>query len=117
MHITDEMVKAACLTLYEECDIAGHWVEMREALEAALGQFMLQYGDNVELQEAEQVGFNRSAACIEELAGALKLFAEIADCYDPPEDDDHEIVWDRKASPKLGDIRRARATLERWGLK
>lgn len=43
------------------------------------------------------------------LTAALEPFAALAECYDPPEDDDHEIVWDRK--PTLGQLRAARAAL------
>lgn len=45
------------------------------------------------------------------LREALTPFAAMADAYDPPEDDDHEIVWDRK--PTLGQLRAARAAVER----
>lgn len=100
MQITDEMVDAAWVGWVNS--IAANPLNipsaLRAALEAALGQFMLQYGDNVELQEAEQIGFNRSAACIEDLAAALK---EVISVSDRATD-----IYDR-----------ARATLERWGLK
>lgn len=101
MRITDEMVAAAL-----KAWISGprHLAPaMRAALEAALGQFMLQYGDNVELQEAEQIGFNRSAACIEDLAGALKLILGAPTIQ-------NICGW-------YNEMKAARATLERWGLK
>ena len=99
MQITDEMVSEACFAYQTKGN-------MRAALEAALGKFMLQYGDNVELQESEQIGFKRSAACIEDLAEALSRFAAIG--VEFPADIPETYVRD---------FRNARATLERWGLK
>ncbi len=40
---------------------------------------------------------------------ALEPFAYLAQCYDPPENDDGDVAWDKK--PKLGDLRHARSAL------
>ncbi len=47
------------------------------------------------------------------LKAALQPFGELAYAYDPPEDDDHEMAWDRK--PSLGQLRAARAALTPQG--
>lgn len=121
MKVTDEMVETALAAYHGPVDksIARDCaVFMRAALEAALGQFVLQYGDNIELQEAEQIGFKRSCACIEDLAGALKPFEDVVDDLDADHQDDGEL-WESSAAMGItaGDLRRARAALERWGLK
>ena len=111
MQITDEMVDAAWVGWVNS--IAANPLNipsaLRAALEAALGQFMLQYGDNVELQEAEQIGFNRSAACIEEIAAALKKtnarLYRLCKC--DPESGCRDAALRAENS----------ATLEKWGLK
>ena len=48
----------------------------------------------------------------ERLRAALEPFAKLAAAYDPPEDDDSDSCWDDNAVPTVGDIRRARDTLE-----
>lgn len=105
MQISDEMVEAARDSLIESSGETYYpsKCQMRAALEAALGQFMLQYGDNIELKEAEQIGFRRSADCIEELAAALKPFAS--------------VDWGYGGVLNTEDYNRARAVRERWGLK
>lgn len=127
MKVTDEMVEVA-ISKVISCTGIVTPSSMRAALEAALGQFMLQYGDNVELQEAEQIGFNRSAICIEDLAGALKPFAKESDNWGTTPDDDSPLAYTFDLPDGYGiqqvmcgftakDFYRARATLERWGLK
>ena len=42
---------------------------------------------------------------------ALEPFSEMADCYDPVEDDDHLHCWVSEFTPTLGQLRIARAAL------
>ena len=53
------------------------------------------------------------AAERERLLAALEPFAELADRYDPHQNDDHHPCWGtgRGDRPTLGDLRRARAAL------
>lgn len=46
---------------------------------------------------------------VERLEEALKPFAEAADIYDPPENDDHHAAWAHDFP--IGALRRARAAL------
>ena len=46
------------------------------------------------------------------LRAALEPFAKLAPTYDPPEGDDDDLCWYHRACPTLGDLRRARDTLE-----
>ena len=108
MQITDEMVEAALAAYHGPVDksIARDCaVFMRAALEAALGarsgnasDFVKQLKDSAYWQSNED--YAKAAACIEDLAAALRPFASgSADGFSGA-DRDH-----------------ARATLERWGLK
>lgn len=118
MQITDEMVKAAIE--------AAEWIiieeDMRAALEAALRVRPKCDSDLLMRLRGEALGItaevgvpapitNVAAACIEDLTEALKPFVIV--CGDEPWDD-KEIV---SASFPIGTFQRARAALERWGLK
>ena len=116
MKVTDEMVEAADKAFMKIIFATSYPVSkecMRAALEAALGQFMLQCGDNIELQEAEQIGFKRSCACIEDLAEALHYMIHTQETW---EEDVSKIIQ-RPANIFNRAIDTARATLERWGLR
>lgn len=130
MQITDEMVEAAWKE-YMQKRHATNSQAMRAALEAALGVKSSRSLPTLRcIVTGHIVGTDTrmigkpcecptciAAACVEDLVAALKPFAALAFSYDPPEDDDNEIVWDYRASPKLGNLRKARDILERWGLK
>lgn len=127
MQVTDEMVEAACLTMYEHCDVAGHMNEMRAAIEAALGERQITKTQATQAIMSMVVDIDDQRACIEELAEALKPFASFADLVDgdpaaSPTGDlcpltlDYDRINDGRIV-SLGDCRRASATLKRWGLK
>ena len=46
------------------------------------------------------------------MAEALRSFSKMADAYDPFEEDDFELCWDRR--PNLGELRRAREALSAY---
>jgi hypothetical protein len=52
-----------------------------------------------------------------EMVEALEPFARLAGKYDPPEGDDDHTTWCQTALPTLGDLRRARAALEKARVK
>lgn len=132
MKVTDEMVVEALLAHATSPPIvdlvtATHAMHMAlaAALEARCGNAselvnsLIGWSNMLEIPSGKLVNEDcrAAAACIEDLAEALRMFAKLAACYDPPEDDDNFTVWDKHAYPKIGELRNARATLERWGLK
>lgn len=123
MQITDEMVEAAWRT----CSGALSPREMRVALEAALGaQRQGAIPDVVtNLHEAAALCrihknhqtasvIHQAAACIEDLAGALR---NIAAYDDRPASEHLEKTGSWGQFDEPGGAQIARATLERWGLK
>lgn len=134
MQITDEMVEAALAAYHGPVDksIARDCaVFMRAALEAALGarsgnasDFVKQLKDSAYWQSNED--YAKAAACIEDLAAALRLIIPPLHgvCGGPLvctkaiyEDGTNENTKRHKGSISPEDYYRARATLERWGLK
>lgn len=133
MQITNEMVEAA-LDAYDAPRYATCEKRMRAALEAALGEKKEYQSENgiifrlrkrnvpygwIELADI-------AAACIEELAAALKLITPPLRgvCGGPLvcakaiyEDGTDENTKRHKGSISPEDYRRACSTLERWGLK
>lgn len=134
MKVTDEMVSTA---------VAAYWqsggkiilsdTHMRAAIEAALGQKQgkkYSAADNLlnwakakatENNDSLRADLLSNAACIEDLAAALKLFCDIDGEGAEDFGDDTKVIvkFGRTTNYalKLGYLRRARATLERWGLK
>lgn len=115
MQITDEMVRSAWSawmdSRFHDCPD-----RMRAALEAALGA-STEFAKLKDEHEAMGRARCDDAACIEDLAGALKNFAMIEM---PSQEPDHWPIFGKKAGmgwPIVGDFRVARATLEKWGLK
>lgn len=54
---------------------------------------------------------NAAEARVKALEDALEPFADLASRYDPDDGDDDDRCWQVEASPRLGDLRRARAAL------
>lgn len=114
MQITDEMIDAA-LDAYDAPRYAPCEKRMRAALEAALGARPT--GDAPDLvvffRRSADPTENEAAACIEDLAEALKDMTKT------------QAEWEEYVSQIIGRpivpferaIDRARATLERWGMK
>lgn len=127
MQISDNMVEAALrgwcgygpdvdLSTYQQSpETKEAW---RRALEAAFvamygdaSDFVKQLKDSAYWQSNED--YAKAAACIEDLAAALRSLSSGLGEDDPSWHDMGlaEIVL------MIGDLRRARATLEKWGLK
>ena len=123
MQITNEMVAEACFVYQQQGN-------MRAALEAALGERKL--NDDIvsslrvraDLRDGHMgyetltgIACRDAAACIEELAAALKPFTHkfASDEALNEREDDEPYLYLRPIC--VGDLRRARATIERWGLK
>lgn len=67
-------------------------------------------------KEAAEARAAQLQAEVEALKGALKPFADEADRYDPPENDDDQPLWDVRGSALcLRDLRAARAATAREG--
>jgi len=86
-----------------------------ERLRTAGARVGVEYGCDTADWMAERIlelraTVDQQQARITALEAALKPFAALADCYDPPEGDDHQPTWDRK--PTLGQVRQARQALE-----
>lgn len=150
MQITNEMVEAAWKEYIQKRHVTNSQA-MRAALEAALGAMskcdgelvstLRKWSEAVQTDTVSKMTFCdaslingeciseslvRAAACIEDLAAALKVFAEQANTHSEkiPDNmfiDDYERLpgdtWVSFAGLHVGDLRRARAALERWGLK
>ena len=107
MQVTDEMIDAA-LDAYDAPRYAPCEKRMRAALEAALGSIELPLQHDIDrhlkiLSEKE--------ACIQELTEALKPVAALTFLDEGPSGQPVPRLYDAEI------IRRARATLEQWGLK
>jgi hypothetical protein len=129
MQVTNEMVAEACFVYQQQGS-------MRAALEAALGarsenaativmSLRMACGYENLTDEVRKSCSHASnglvidaAACIDDLAAVLKPFAQIEIGITDKEAADMED-WFRHDGDSLtvGDFRRARTTLERWGLK
>ncbi len=118
MQITDEMVSTAVAAYWQSgSKIILSDTHMRAALEAALGARSVNAPKLISnMRKNAGPDTMLAAACIEDLAEALKPFADSAAKYDPPEEDDNYWSWDPEVV-KIGWLRTARAVLERWGLK
>lgn len=143
MKITDEMVREASKAYNDYvigCPTQSYLPHaMRAALEAALGVGKIPSGENAATHLLDQeewlstLGFTglielhrEAAACIKDLAAALKLITPpLHGVYGGPlvctkaiyEDGTDENTKRHKGSISPEDYYRARATLERWGLK
>ena len=127
-----EGIATALRTLAAERDIANEqiyglaeerekWKERAEAAERRLfDAFRAQGKAEGKLAASEMAGVVRgwkeraesAEAEAERLREALKPFADIAEAYDPPEGDDDDTAWDRRHTPTIGMLRRARVALE-----
>lgn len=129
MQITNEMVNTA----FDVFSSKTIWNKnaMHDALEAALGAQPKMYTDILLALRGVTPGnklAHDAASCIEDLAGALKPFAKESDNWGTTPDDDSPLAYTFDLPDGYGiqqvmcgftakDFYRARATLERWGLK
>lgn len=89
-----------------------------EEIEDLKAKLRSQIGDDVghvylpeALYEGALKALTAQAEKIERLQAALRPLAEMAERYDPEDDDGHLECWSRYATPRIRHLRAARAAL------
>jgi ABC-type nitrate/sulfonate/bicarbonate transport system substrate-binding protein len=105
--MADDLI-ATNMTLWDEnTRLRARVAELEKALDEAFAFIKKQTDDKITLYDAQYNLQQRIAA----LEAALKPFADLADKYGG--DIDEQDLWDRDFMPKVGDLRAARAAMEK----
>lgn len=83
---------------------------MTDKPELPIVRRLLKFDDE---RKAEHWAMNEAADLITALVEALQPFAQDANRYDPPENDDDDLLWSSAGGTRIGDLRRARDAIKR----